>query len=161
MVRIEQANASDVPALVELLSRLFSIEKDFRIDADRQRRGLQVLIEQPRSRAIVMVARDDAGTAIGMVSGQLVVSTAEGAPSAWIEDVVVAPEFRNRGIGRALLGAVLEWAASQGATRAQLLADQANEAALAFYGRLGWIRSRMVMLRIHQRTEDRRQIPED
>jgi ribosomal protein S18 acetylase RimI-like enzyme len=153
VVRIEQANAADVPALAELLSQLFSIEKDFRADAARQRRGIQALIEQPRNRAVVLVARDDDGTAIGMVSGQLVVSTAEGAPSAWIEDVVVAPGLRRLGIGRALLNAVLEWAATQGATRAQLLADQTNEAALAFYARLGWTRSSMVMLRIHQRVK--------
>jgi GNAT superfamily N-acetyltransferase len=147
MFAIEPARHGDVPDLVRLLAQLFSIEQDFAADRGRQQRGLELLIGRSPREAAVMVARDDRGRAIAMASGQLVISTAEGAPSVWVEDVVVAPEYRHRGIGRALLESLLSWAAAQGATRAQLLADQNNEPALAFYARLGWSRSRMVMLR--------------
>jgi GNAT superfamily N-acetyltransferase len=147
MFAIEPARHGDVPDLVRLLAQLFSIEQDFAVDTGRQQRGLELLIARSPQHAAVMVARDDRGRAVAMASGQLVISTAEGAPSAWIEDVVVAPEYRHRGIGRALLQSLLAWAAAHGATRAQLLADQSNEPALAFYARLGWSRSRMVMLR--------------
>jgi GNAT superfamily N-acetyltransferase len=147
LVRIEPATLDDLPALVTLLSQLFAIEKDFPIDVDRQRRGLEMLIRAPRTRAVLLVARGESPRPIGMASGQLVVSTAEGALSAWIEDVFVSERFRGRGVGRALLHAVLEWAATQGATRAQLLADQSNQSALEFYAGQGWRRGSMVMLR--------------
>jgi GNAT superfamily N-acetyltransferase len=85
-----------------------------------------------------MTARDAGGVVIAMATAQLVVSTAEGAWSAWIEDVVVAQNFRRLGIGGSLLAALLDWAREKGATRAQLLADRSNAPALDFYRRLGW-----------------------
>ncbi len=147
MFAIEPAVYADVPALVSLLAQLFSIERDFAIDSRRQQRGLELLIAQSPEHSVVMVARDDRRSAIAMASAQLAISTAEGAPSAWIEDVVVAPEYRRKGIGRALLQSLLDWAEAQGATRAQLLADQANEPALEFYRRLGWTRTQFIALR--------------
>ena len=134
---IGTANAGDLPALELLLALLFSIEVDFRPDGERQRRALALLLEDAE-RAIVMAARDPSGAVIGMASAQLVVSTAEGAWSAWVEDVVVAEGFRGKGIGASLLSALLDWAREKGATRAQLLADRTNAPALDFYRRLGW-----------------------
>jgi GNAT superfamily N-acetyltransferase len=136
-ITIGPARAADLPALESLLAALFSIEMDFCPDGERQRRGLALLIDDAE-RAIVLTARDAAGTVVAMASAQLVVSTAEGARSAWIEDVVVAEAFRSRGIGTALLSALLDWAHEKGATRAQLLADRTNAPALDFYRRLGW-----------------------
>jgi GNAT superfamily N-acetyltransferase len=82
-----------------------------------------------------------------MVTGQLVVSTAEGAASVWVEDMVVAAPSRRLGVGRQLLRAVEEWGAGRGATRLQLLADRENRSALAFYGSLGWTGTQLVCLR--------------
>ncbi len=135
-VRIERAQREDIPALIELLSMLFAIEGDFSADRDRQRRGLELLMSQPDDRAVILVARGDA--AVGMASAQLVISTAEGAASAWIEDVVVRKSHQRRGIARLLLAGLTDWARRNGATRVQLLADSGNAPALDFYGHLGW-----------------------
>lgn len=86
----------------------------------------------------LLVARSNDGVAVGMASAQLVISTAEGAPSAWIEDVVVQQALRGQGIARLLLEGLLDWAQRHGATRAQLLADNANTSALDFYRHIGW-----------------------
>lgn len=139
-VAIEAARPADIPALLELLRALFAIEADFDFDADRQARGLTLLLEWPHAR--VLVARD-AERVVGMVSAQLVVSTAEGALSAWLEDVCVDKAVRGAGIGRLLLAAALDWARAQGATRAQLLVDLDNAPALGFYERLGWQATRL------------------
>jgi GNAT superfamily N-acetyltransferase len=136
-VTIAPARAEDVPALQSLLETLFSIEVDFHPDEERQRRGLDLLLAHAEH-GVVMAARDAAGTVIGMATAQLVVSTAEGARSAWIEDVVVAEGCRGAGIGASLISALLDWARAKGATRAQLLADRTNLPALDFYHRLGW-----------------------
>jgi GNAT superfamily N-acetyltransferase len=87
---------------------------------------------------MLAVARDEQGAVIAMGSAQLVISTAEGAPSAWIEDIVVHSDYRRRGIGKQLLEHLLVWAKTRGATRAQLVADKGNAGAELFYGGLGW-----------------------
>ena len=142
---VRPARPEDVDALVALLGDLFSIEADFHPDPERQRRGLALLLDD-RARAIVLVAERDRRV-VGMVTAQLVISTAEGAPSAWVEDMIVDAAERGRGAGRALLEELERRAAALGATRLQLLADRENGPALGFYARLGWAPTRLVCLR--------------
>lgn len=141
-ISVSDATEQDMPALVSLLAELFGIEQDFQPDSDKQARGLRLLMATPQH-GVIKVARTAAGAIVGMVSAQLVISTAEGAPSAWIEDMVVRRDWRSQGIGRTLLDAALDWARDQGATRAQLLVDLDNTPALGYYDRLGWQGSRL------------------
>lgn len=146
-MEIGNATLADVNELSGLLDKLFSIEQDFQPNTERQIKGMSLLLQHP-DRAVIKVAKDEAGRLIGMVSAQLVISTAEGAPSAWVEDMVVRDEYRGKGMGRALLDSVLEWAKSKGATRAQLLVDMDNEPALGYYQHLGWQATRLGARRI-------------
>jgi GNAT superfamily N-acetyltransferase len=146
-MKIEDANLADIPALSQLLDQLFAIEQDFQPNSDRQIRGMTLLLQNPK-RACIKLARDDNGCIVGMVSAQLVISTAEGAPSAWVEDMVVSDSWRGQGIGRKLLDSLLEWAKANGATRAQLLVDMDNEPALGYYQHLGWQATRLGARRI-------------
>ncbi len=142
---IRPAREPDLPSLIELIRQLFALEPDFQADPERQRRGLGLLLSEP-NRAIVLVA-ERAGRVIGMVTGQLVISTSEGAPSAWLEDMVVEAAERGCGAGPLLLDALQSWAVSRGATRLQLLADRENAPALRFYAKARWQPTRMVCLR--------------
>lgn len=146
-LKIENAIADDIPALVKLLTELFSIEQDFVPDTTKQARGLALLI-QNKGNAVIKVARNTEGLAIGMVSAQLVISSAEGAASAWIEDMVIHQAFRGSGLGKALLQEVLNWAKMHGATRAQLLVDTENLPAIGFYQHLGWQTTQLQARRI-------------
>jgi len=139
-LKIESALPTDIPRLVDLLIDLFDAEFDFTADASRQRRGLELLIAEAAKsdRLTVAVVRDDQGQAIGMASAQLVISTGEGAPSAWIEGVIVHPDFRRQGLGKALLEHLLTWAKARGATRIQLVTDRGNSNAELFYDALDW-----------------------
>lgn len=139
---IEPAIAGDLEQLAILLTDLFTIEQDFQPDRTNQLAGVRLLLASP-STAAVMVARTASGQVVGMVTGQLVISTAEGAPSIWVEDMIIAKPHRGQGIGRRLLEAVLQWGQAHGATRAQLLADRDNTTAHGFYERLGWQQLRM------------------
>ena len=49
--------------------------------------------------AIILVA-EAAGQVIGMCSGQLTISTAEGGFALLVEDVVVAGPWQGKGVGR-------------------------------------------------------------
>lgn len=144
MVTVRQARVADLDRMVALLRVLFTIEADFGADEAKQRSGLQLLLESDR--ACLLVAESEAGV-IGMCSGQVVISTAEGGPALLVEDVVVAESYRGRGVGRMLMDALQNWAAARNITRLQLLADRNNAPALAFYRRLGWQHTNLICLR--------------
>lgn len=134
---IENASTEDIPSLIALLSILFVIEADFQADVAKQTNGLSLLINHPEN-GVIKVAKNQEGQVIGMVSAQLVISTAQGSPSAWVEDMVVEEAYRGSGVGKALLDETLLWAKANGATRAQLLVDTENIPALGYYAHLGW-----------------------
>ena len=134
---IENASTEDIPALIALLAILFGIEADFQADLAKQTKGLSLLINHPEN-GVIKVAKNQEGQVMGMVSAQLVISTAQGSPSAWVEDMVIEEAYRGRGVGKTLLDEALLWAKAKGATRAQLLVDTENTPALGYYAHLGW-----------------------
>ena len=142
---VRPARMEDLERLVGLLGLLFAMEEDFCFDAARQRQGLALLLDDERARVLVA---ERAGGVVGMCTGQLVVSTAEGGPALLVEDVVVDPDHRGRGVGSALLAALADWARGRGVRRLQLLADGSNGPALAFYDRLGWRATALVCRRL-------------
>jgi GNAT superfamily N-acetyltransferase len=145
MDRLRPAAPGDLDDLVRLLGALFALEADFTPDPARQRRGLAAMLADPARRAVLVAERD--GALVGMVTGQVVVSTAEGGPSVLVEDLVVEEAARGAGLGRALVAAIEGWARERGATRVQLLVDEENLPALGFYRRLGWQPTQLRALR--------------
>ena len=145
-IQIRRAGLADVPGMIALLKDLFSVEADFDFDAGKQERGLCLLLQDAETRC-AMVAIDASSRVVGMVTMQFVMSTAEGAPSGWIEDMVVDRAMRRQGLGRRLLQAILDWGAAKGATRFQLLADKDNGSALDYYRHLGWSGTSLICLR--------------
>lgn len=142
-----QATRADITALLQLLHQLFAIEEDFTFHPDRQKRGLELLLDTPE--AIIVVAETD-HEVIGMATGQKVISTAEGGPALLVEDVVVARPWQRSGIGSDLLREVSIWGRQQGARRMQLLADRNNEPALCFYRENYWQQTELICLRKYQ-----------
>ena len=132
MISIEKANSFDIPELKELLRQLFDIERDFEFDETLQSNGLQRIINFKNNRCVIFVARIN-NKVVGMCSGQLVVSTAAGGDSVWVEDMVVHQRYRKNGIGTALISKVEEWANENKAKRIQLVTDNNNVDAFAFY----------------------------
>jgi GNAT superfamily N-acetyltransferase len=146
-ITYDEAKSTDIAELVRLLSVLFSIERDFNPDISKQQKGLQLILEN-KATAMIQVARNKTGKVIGMVSAQLVISTAEGAASAWIEDMVIDAGYRGLGIGKQLLENVAIWAKNKGATRAQLLVDIENVDAVGYYSHLHWESTQLQARRI-------------
>lgn len=140
------ATAKDLPRLVELLGILFESEAEFARDAEKQRAGLQAILADP-SKGRVFVAREGREV-VAMASLLYTVSTAEGGRAAWFEDLVVAPEQRQRGIGEALLKHVVAEARKEGVLRLTLLTDMQNERAQAMYRRVGFVGSPMKPMRL-------------
>jgi ribosomal protein S18 acetylase RimI-like enzyme len=143
---IRNARLEDLDTLTMLLRQLFSIEADFAVNADWQRRGLSLMLDGCLKHRCVKVAEVE-GVVVGMVTAQLLISTAEGGTVALVEDMVVDSHYRGRGIGRRLMAAIEDWSRERGAKRLQLLADRTNFSALDFYDKIGWRPTRMICLR--------------
>lgn len=146
MMQITPAKASDIPALCELLSILFSQEADFTPDYDAQSRGLARIIDSPEV-GIIFVARQNEQI-LGMVNLLYTVSTALGARVALLEDMVVSPSARNSGLGSELLQQAIQFARLSGCKRITLLTDGTNESAHRFYQNHGFKPSAMVPFRL-------------
>ena len=140
------ATQSDVAQLVELLGILFTQEHELSPDPAKQRRALEMILADP-SRARIYVARQD-GKVVAMAALHFTISTAEGGKVAGLEDCIVHPDYRRRGIGKALLAHVLEQARAEGALRVMLLTDGDNTRAQALYAKLGFKPSSMLAMRL-------------
>jgi GNAT superfamily N-acetyltransferase len=143
-IRIRKGEPGDIETMVTFLHHLFALEKDFAVDADKNRAGLLLLLADPYVRTIFVA--EAAGKVVGMVTAQIVVSTSSGGYSILLEDMYVDSGFRQKGIGTKLLERLLVWGSGQGAHRVQLVADAANTGALKFYKQAGLQKSNMTAL---------------
>jgi ribosomal protein S18 acetylase RimI-like enzyme len=140
------ARAGDGPQLVELLGILFAQEHELSPDPVRQQRALELILADP-SRARIYVAREGRKV-IAMAALHFSISTAEGGKVAGLEDCVVHPGHRRKGVGEKLLAHVLEQARAEGALRVMLLTDGDNTRAQALYRKLGFEPSSMLAMRL-------------
>ena len=144
IANIRPAVISDIQDMTNLLRLLFSIEADFEFNEACHQEGLRLMLENPKS--CIKVA-ETGGIVVGMCTGQLLISTAQGGLSLLVEDMVVQENIRGQGIGSRLLQEVISWGFANGALRAQLLADKNNHQALGFYEKLGWKQTQLKGLR--------------
>jgi GNAT superfamily N-acetyltransferase len=147
MIRIEQATLEHIPQLADLLAVLFSEEQEFRPDREKQIRALRMIVSAPE-RGNIFVATDE-DKVVGMMSLLFTISTAKGGTACWLEDMVILPEHRAKGIGSKLLEHAVTYAKSQGFTRITLLTDRTSDKSIHFYERHGFQRSEMVPMRMH------------
>jgi aminoglycoside 6'-N-acetyltransferase len=144
---IRSARPEDEPELTEIQHT--SAIHHATIDPDRwQARSIEESVEarrywhaqSPRSEGIVAVGPD--GKLVGMI--ELWLKRPRGPAGARIPRVkvdlgiAVAPEWRGRGVGTALLAAAEAWARQQGAERMTLDLDVNNAGALRLYERVGY-----------------------
>lgn len=142
---IRNAELADIESLVRLLEQLFSIEKDFKFNAETHFRGLRLMLDGcHRHRAVkVAVCHNEI---VGMCTAQTRISTAKGSITAVLEDLVVDQDHRHQGIGQGLLSEMDQWARKRGIGHLQLLADKDNSSALAFYKRHEWQPTNLICL---------------
>ena len=135
-MEIVLATVDDIPQLLPLLDILFSQEGEFQPDHTVQRQGLEMIIRGD-DLGDVFVAKHT-GSVVGMVTLLYTVSTALGGKVALLEDMIVSPEFRDSGVGRAMLGHAQKHAGNVGCKRITLLSDSDNIHAHRFYERYGF-----------------------
>jgi ribosomal protein S18 acetylase RimI-like enzyme len=136
VLTVRELAAGDLLAAGELCERMRV--RDPTVEPFAQR--LPILAEGPRALLdLWRVAQDEEGALHGIAFAAVRESrTPEGAerPTADVY-AAVAPELRRQGLGRALCGPMLEWAAAQGATLRARVRDDARPGH-AFLSALGF-----------------------
>ena len=91
------------------------------------------------SHAFLFVA-EYGGRTVGFVSGELRESSPTFRQKTWasVDDVFVEPNYRNLGVGRALVESVKAWAKERDADGISLQVAAANERGRKFYEDLGF-----------------------
>lgn len=145
-IRIRRAIKTDLPSLCKLLNLLFEQETDFKPDLLKQSRALKLILDQENVGRIFCATHND--KVIAMVNILFTISTAEGGPAAWLEDMIVLPEYRRKHVGEQLLQEAVFEAKTAGCTRITLLTDANNIAGMRFYQKAGFHRSAMVPMRL-------------
>jgi GNAT superfamily N-acetyltransferase len=85
-------------------------------------------------RTVNILAVDD-GRALGTASGRI----EEQPGTAQLLGMWVAPEARGRGVGRALIETIVDWARDRGIHRLGLWVTEANDPARALYEKSGFL----------------------
>ncbi len=97
------------------------------IDRDRRLRKWAELLENPKE--VMFVAEAD-----GRIIGNAAI-TWGGASEV---GMAILPEWRGRGVGRALLHALIDWAEANGSHKMELYVWPHNAAAIALYEKFGF-----------------------
>ena len=132
---ISPAAESDVPTLLAMIRELAEFEQlaqELEVTVDSLREALFGAVPV----ACALVARMDSELA-GYAVFYRTFSTFVGRPGIFLDDLYVRPEFRKRGIGRALLEAVARIGVETGGGRFEWIALRWNENAFRFYRSLG------------------------
>ncbi len=106
--------------------------------------SVERLINQPDTEFLLGTAQGDSGARGGAVGAAGVCqlryrhSVWKAADDCWLEDLFVREAARGAGLGAALVLLALERARERGCRRVELDTNEANEAALALYRRMGF-----------------------
>lgn len=102
-------------------------------DHDIDPRYALEFLRDPRHHIAVAV---EGGVVVGFASAVHYVHPDKG-PEMWVNEVSVAPSHQGRGIGSAVLSALLEHCRKLGCAEAWVLADRENAPAMRLYSSLG------------------------
>ena len=130
-LQIDPATEADVPLILQMIKSL----------AEYERLGHEVVATEamvrnsffgPTPHASAVMARID-GRAVGFAIWFPTYSTFLSKPGIYLEDLFVFPEFRGKGVGRALLRHLARIAVQQGCGRIEWSVLNWNETAIRFY----------------------------
>jgi GNAT superfamily N-acetyltransferase len=144
-MRLIKADEQQIEQILPLLAILFNQEAEFDFDAALSRQALLEIMANEDVGAILVAELD--GKLVGMLTLLYTVSTALGGRVAILEDMVVAEQVRDKGVGQKLIAFAKQVALEKQCKRISLLTDADNTAAQRFYLRNGFFSSGMRVYR--------------
>lgn len=137
-ITIREAGKEDIDKICEMLDELFQLEKVFKPNVLNQRVALNLLMKSKNSVVFVLMHGEEM---IATCSAQTLVSTGHGGFSLLIDDLIIAKNWRRKGIGKRCFDLLEEWARERGMVRMQLLCGDDNRSARDFCEKNGWSRT--------------------
>lgn len=138
-MEIRHATLSDLETVVEFNARLARETEGVELDKDRLRAGVAAVLRD-QALGLYFIAESGSGPA-----GQLALtyewSDWRNGMFWWLQSVYVRPEFRRKGVLRALYGHVLELAKGRGVCGIRLYVEKENRTAQEAYRQLGMARA--------------------
>lgn len=132
---IRPATPADVPTIVALIRALAEYEKlSFEVVLDEAKLREHLFGPRPYAEAIMAEVE---GASVGFALFFHNYSTFEGKPGIYLEDLYVMPEYRGRGLGKALLVALAKLAVERDCGRVEWSVLDWNEPSIRFYESLG------------------------
>lgn len=132
---IRPAAPSDVPLILTLIRELAEYEKLLDRVVATEALLTQALFGSQRRAEVVIAMVDDQPAGMALFFHNF--STFAGRAGIYLEDLFVRPEFRNFGIGKALLVHLAKTAVERQCARFEWAVLDWNEAAIGFYKKLG------------------------
>jgi ribosomal protein S18 acetylase RimI-like enzyme len=141
-VRIEEADPADYEAILTLFPRLASFDIPNNRNPDHLWGGDAKLLQQwaseGKENCMVHVARNDAGTIVGVAMVTLNPELLSRSPSAHLEVIAVAENAEGQGVGKDLMAAAEDGARNRGASSITLFVFANNARARRVYERAGF-----------------------
>ena len=139
-MKVRRAEPGDAVALVALASAVSAEPEGWLVSSEwrsvgEERRFIRAVRRHPDAAVFVVELE-------GGLVGRLSLARDQHPASRHVADLglMVDTRFRRRGVGRALLGAAVEWARSHGVTKLELHVFPWNEPAIKLYETFGFER---------------------
>jgi GNAT superfamily N-acetyltransferase len=134
-LKISPASEPDIPLLLTFIKEL-AVYEDLLDNVSVTEERLRTILfgKTPRANAVIGYCND---LPVAFAIYFFNVSSFDGRPGLYIEDIFVRPPFRRSGIGRKLFAFLSQRAAQEGCGRIELSVLDWNEPAMKFYTKLG------------------------
>jgi len=135
MLKIRRATAKDIPIVLLFIRQLAEYEREpqavLASERDLRRDGFG---RDPKFHAVIAKWNDEP---VGMAFYFYNYSTWKGRPGIYLEDIIIRPEFRGRGIGKALMRYLARIAVAKKCYGIRWEVLDWNTTAIDFYKSLG------------------------
>ena len=140
---ITRGKASDIDAIVRFQADMAMESEGTMLDMDRLTLGVTAAISD-EGKGIYLVARAN-DTPIGSLMLTREWSDWNNQWYWWIQSVYVMPEYRKKGVYKAMYTTLKDMARENGVSQIRLYADRTNHSAQQVYQRLGMTESHYLM----------------
>lgn len=134
-LKIRKAEKSDIPNILKLIKELAEYEKLLHEVVTTEKHLEEVVFGEKKFVEVLIAEYDE------KLAGQTIFfhnfSTFVGRPGLYIEDLYVRPQFRGKGIGKALLNEVIKLAKERNCGRVEWVVLDWNQPAIDFYKSIG------------------------